>query len=195
MKNSKYSIGEVITECINNPVVQYICSKQKNMTYTQKDKKEKEFSRALGFCILFKSTEDIEQYMMISEKDEQIKFLKRKIAEVLGFSEDEIESRKEEIIQYAFENFKANGYVFHGANSASIEKKMAYGLDGSGSSAEHKKQLLHIASIYRKYGNDNPLGWGTLDIQYQNNGWFYDGHPKNITYYADSPEWFNQFCG
>lgn len=72
MKNSKYNIGEIITECINNPVVQFICSKQKNMTYEQKKKKETELSRALGFCILFKSAEDIEQYMMISKEDEQI---------------------------------------------------------------------------------------------------------------------------
>lgn len=72
MKNSNYNIGEIITECINNPVVQFICSKQKNMTYEQNDKKETELSRALGFCILFKSAEDIEKYMMISKEDEQI---------------------------------------------------------------------------------------------------------------------------
>lgn len=54
---------------------------------------------------------------------------------------------------------------------------------------------MKIASIYKKYGTDNPLGWGTIDIKNGNSGWFYDGSPENVTYYADSPEWFNQFCG
>lgn len=39
------------------------------------------------------------------------------------------------------------------------------------------------------------MGWGTLDIENGRNGWFYDNVPHNMLYYADSPEWFGQFCG
>ena len=46
-----------------------------------------------------------------------------------------------------------------------IENNMKYGLGFSQSSQENKMELMHIASIYNKYGNDKPLGWGTLDIK------------------------------
>ena len=54
---------------------------------------------------------------------------------------------------------------------------------------------MKIASIFKKYGKDRILGWGDIDIKNGDSGWFYDGSPESVTYYADSPEWFNQFCG
>ena len=65
---------------------------------------------------------------------------------------------------------------------------MKYGLIVSNPSTNMKAELMHIASIYSKYGNDNPLGWGILDIKNRRNGWFYDGTPQYMLYYADSPE-------
>lgn len=48
-------------------------------------------------------------------------FLKRQIAKRIGNLGYEI--TRKEIIEYAFKNFKKNGYVFHAANSLSAIKK------------------------------------------------------------------------
>lgn len=165
------------------------------MTYDEKVLQKKDFSRMVGYCVLFKESEGIEEYMTLDDEEHQIQFLKFKIADKIGFSHNVVESKIEDIINYAFENFIRNGYVFHAGNSKTIENSMKYGLGFSQSSLEHQMEILHIASIYRKYGNDNPLGWKPRDIKNGRNGWFYDSDPYNMLYYADSPEWFNQFCG
>lgn len=188
-------VSEAIGECINNPLIQSMCMRKKYMTYDEKRKCEENFSRVVGFCMLFKDIKDIEEYMLINKKDEQKDFIKKKIAEKLDIKIKEIPDRDKEIFEYAYKNFKENGYVFHAGNSFSIGKNMENGLNGNGSNIEQKKELLHIASIYGKYDRDKPLGWGIIDIENNNDGWFYDGSPENALYYADSPEWFNQFCG
>ena len=189
------NIGKLVSECINNPLIQHYFMRKKDMTYDEKDKQEKNFSRMIGYCILFKETTGIEEYMHITDEGEQIIFLKQKIADKIGIQHSEIDSRIEDIIRYAFDNFVKNGYVFHAGNSKAIEHNMKYGLSPSETVSDERIELMHIASIYSKYGNDNPLGWGTLDIKNNKNGWFYDGSPQNMLYYADSPEWFRQFCG
>lgn len=188
-------IGKIVSQCLNNPLIQHFFLKKKEMTYDEKNKQEKSFSRMIGYCILFKETEDIEEYMFLTDEKKQIQFLKLRIADKIGIPHNEIDSKIEDIISYAFENFIRNGYVFHAGNSKAIEDNMKNGLDFSQSSLANKAELMHIASIYSKYGNDNPLGWGTLDIKNGKNGWFYDSVPNNMLYYADSPEWFGQFCG
>ena len=188
-------IGQIISECLNNRLIQHYFMKKKNMTYDEKKLQEKNFSRMIGYCILFKESEGIEEYMSLTDEKQQIQFLKLRIADKIVISHNEIDNRIEDIIRYAFENFVKNGYVFHAGNSSSIENDMKYGLSVSQSSQENKLELMHIASIYRKYGNDNPLGWGILDIKNERNGWFYDSNPHNMLYYANSPEWFGQFCG
>lgn len=60
--------------------------------------------------------------MEITDEKQQIQFLKLKIADKMGISHNEINSRLEDIIKFAFENFIKNGYVFHAGNSRSIEK-------------------------------------------------------------------------
>ena len=141
-----------------------------------------------------KELDGIEYYMSLTDKKLQIQFLKVRIADKIGIPHNEIDSRIEEIISYAFENFVRNGYVFHAGNSKAIEENMKNGLSVSQTSQEDLVELMRIASIYSKYGSDNPFGWGTLDIKNGRNGWFYDNNPQNMLYYADSPEWFGQFC-
>ncbi len=188
-------MGHIVSECINNPLIQHYFMKKRDMTYNEKELQEKNFSRMIGYCTLFKSSEGIEDYMRITDKTQQINFLKNKIASKLGVPQEEIKDRMNEIITYAYDNFVRNGYVFHAGNSNSINNNMKYGLSVSESNQEQKMELMHIASIYNKYGNDNPLGWGILDIKNNKNGWFYDGTPQSMLYYADSPEWFGQLCG
>jgi len=43
--------------------------------------------------------------MLLSNKDSQINFLKEKIAKKLGISRKEIDQRKKEIVQYAYQKF------------------------------------------------------------------------------------------
>ncbi len=188
-------IGKIISECLNNALIQHYFMKKREMTYDEKELQEKNFSRMIGYCVLFKESEGIEEYMHLTDEKQQIQFLKLRIADKIGIPHHEIDSKIEAIISYAFENFVRNGYVFHAGNSKAIENNMKYGLGFSQSSKEDKMELMHIASIYNKYGNDKPLGWGTLDIKNGKNGWFYDSTPHNMLYYSSSPEWFGQFCG
>ena len=189
------NIGAIVSQCINNPLIQQYFIKKKEMTYDEKELQKENFSRMIGYCVLFKELDGIEYYMSLTDKKLQIQFLKVRIADKIGIPHNEIDSRIEEIISYAFENFVRNGYVFHAGNSKAIEENMKNGLSVSQTSQEDLVELMRIASIYSKYGSDNPFGWGTLDIKNGRNGWFYDNNPQNMLYYADSPEWFGQFCG
>ena len=188
-------IGKIVSQCLTNPMIQHYYIKRKEMTYDEKQLQERNFSKMIGYCVLFKESDGIEEYMRLTDKRKQIQFLKSRIADKLGIPQSDIASRIEEIIKYAFDNFIVNGYVFHGANSKAVEENMKYGLKVSEPTNEEKMELMHIDSIYKKYGNDNPLGWGTLDIKQGRNGWFYDSSPNSMLYYADSPEWFGEFCG
>lgn len=198
LKNSTNNIGEIIGEGLKNPVVRHICMHEKNKNSEEIKRIQSEFSRFVGYCILFKSSQDVEKYMVLTNKDEQIEFIKYKIAERLGISKGEIELKRREVIQYAYQNFKKNGYVFHAANSASVEKKMLNGLSDGITNIDQQKELLHIESIYRKYEPNNPyspLGHAATDIEDNKTGWFFDGLPIHSTVYANSPQWFSYLCG
>lgn len=192
------NMGEIIKAGLENPVVKHFCTQGKNQSYEEVKKIQNEFSRFVGYCILFKNSQDIEKYMMIRNQDEQIKFLKDMISKKLEIPEDEINYRKKEIVEYAFQNFKKNGYVFHAANSSSIKFKMVNGLNDNNASIEQKNELIYIESLYRKYAPDSPyspLGHGATDILDNKTGWFFDGLPIHSTGYANSPQWFNYLCG
>ncbi len=189
------AIGKIVSQCLNNPMIQHYFMKKRDMSFDEKEMQESNFARMIGYCILFRESDGIEEYMSLSDEKQQVEFLKSRIADKLNIPHYEIDSRIEEIIGYAFEHFVKNGYVFHAGNSKAVERNMKYGLSAFESTDEEKRELMHIASIYLKYGNDNPLGWGTRDIKNGKNGWFYDDTPHNMLYYANSPEWFGHFCG
>ena len=191
----KVDIGSLVSECLNNNLIQHYYMKKKNMSYKEEDTQSANFSRMLGYVILFKETDGIEEYMAISDKDEQVEFLKRRVASKLNIPQSETEARKEELISYVFKHFVEEGYVFHAGNSRSIEKNMTYGLKGNVSSLEEKQELLYIASIFEKYGSDQPMVWASGDIEHGATGWFFDSQPQNMLGYADSPEWFELLCG
>ena len=188
-------IGEIISSALQKPSVQLRCILEPNLSYDQKEKVEKEISRMLAYCILFKTSDGIEEYMQITNEQKQKEFIKEKIASLLGIPKENIPNSNAAIVHYIRNNLMVNGYVFHAANSVSVEKKMKEGLKGSPKGSSHKDELLHIASIYKKYGAHPPFMYAMNDSKYGKNGWFYDGTPENIAYYADSPEWFNQFTG
>lgn len=188
-------IGKIVSECINNPYIKHYLMKRKDMTYSEKGDIEKNFSRVVGYCILFKESDGIEDYMNLNKIEEQKKYLAFRIADKIGIPHEDIEEKKEEIIEYLFENYVRNGYVFHAGNSRAIEKNMEYGFGPNQSTEDEIKELLEINSIFKKYGNDNPLGWAIGDIHNGNNGWYYSSESKDMLYYSDSPEWFGQFCG
>ena len=191
----KEDIGKIINECLNNSEVNRYFMKKREMTFDEKKLQESNFSKMIGYCILFSDSDGIEEYMTLTTKEQKIRFLKLKTADKLGIPHDKIKEKAKDIIDYAFENFIKNGYVFHAGNSKAIDNNMKYGLKSEESSEEERMELMRIASIYAKYGSDNPLGWGTMDIKNGKTGWFYDGNPSNMLYYANSPEWFGQFCG
>lgn len=191
-------MGEIIKEGLANPVVRKMCTQSRGMSPEDIKKVEKEFCRFVGYCILFRSSQNVGEYMFLHNREEQMRFLKEKIAEKLGIPKNEIDLRKKEIIEYAYKNFKKNGYVFHAANSASIKMKMATGLRDNIATLQQQKELLYIEQIYRKYSPDtpySPLGHAAADILENKTGWFFDGFPIHSMGYANSPQWFSYFCG
>lgn len=192
------NIGKIVSEGLNNPVVRQLCMHPQNGNYIETKKRQLEFSRFIGFCILFKSIENIDDYMLLYNRDEQVNFLKKQIAKEIRIPEEEIIKRKKDIVQFAFDNFKKNGYVFHAANSLSVMKKMKDGLIDNDVDIEQQNELLRIETLYRKYNpnsNYSPIGHGATDITNNKIGWFFDGLPIHSTGYANSPQWFNYLCG
>lgn len=199
--NRNYSskeIAMIIDEGIKEKEIRKFFTQPGNLPYSEVKKVQTELCRFIGYCILFRSTKNIEKYMLLKDKKEQIDFIKSEIINRLGILPSEVHERKEEVREYALNNFKRYGFVFHAGNSKSINKKMRFGLNGKSNNEEHQKELLEIEAIYRKYDPNNlysPLGFAPTDIKDKKNGWFFDGWPLNATGYANSPQWFSYFCG
>lgn len=199
--NRNYSskeIATIIDDGIREREISKFFTQPGNLPYSEVKKVQAEFCRFIGYCILFRSTQNVEQYMQLKDKKEQISYIKSEIINRLSILPSEVNERKEEIREYALNNFKRYGFVFHAGNSKSIYKKMKLGLKGKRNNEEHQKELLKIEAIYRKYDPNNlysPLGFAADDIKNQKNGWFFDGWPLNATGYANSPQWFSYFCG
>lgn len=199
--NKKYSskeIAQIIDEGIKKSEIRKFVTQTGDLPYSEVKKIQAEFCRFIGYCILFRSTQNVEKYMLLKNKKEQIDYIKSEIINRLGILPSEVDERKEEIVEYALNNFKRNGFVFHACNSKSVDKKMRYGLNGNNNNMEHQIELLEIEAIYRKYDPNSlysPLGFASADIKDKKNGWFFDGWPLNATGYANSPQWFSYFCG
>lgn len=199
--NKKYSsqeISKIIDDGIKKIEIRKFFMQPGNLPYSEVKKLQAEFCRFIGFCILFRSTQNVEKYMLLKDEKEQIDYIKYEIINRLGILPSEINERKKELTEYALNNFKRYGFVFHACNSKSVDKKMRIGLKGNKKNEEHQKELLEIETIYRKYDPNNlysPLGFASADIRDKKNGWFFDGWPLNATGYANSPQWFNYFCG
>lgn len=197
-KHSSQEIAKIVDDGIKKNGIRKILTQPGNLPYNEVKKMQSEFCRFIGYCILFRSTFNAEKYMALKEKEEQINFIKSEIINRLGILPSEVNERKNEVREYALNNFKRYGFVFHACNSKSIDKKMRFGLNGNNDNEEHQKELLEIEAIYRKYDPNNlysPLGFASSDIKEKKNGWFFDGWPLNATGYANSPQWFSYFCG
>ena len=189
--NKKYSsqeIAKIIEAGIKKSEIRRFFMQPGNLLYSEVKKIQVEFCRFIGFCILFRSTKNIEKYMLLRDKKEQIDYIKSEIVSRLGILPSEVNEREEEVREYALNNFKRYGFVFHAGNSKSISKKMKFELNGNNNNVEHQKELLEIEAIYRKYDPNNlysPLGFASADIKEKKNGWFFDGWPLNATGYAN----------
>lgn len=196
--NENNDMGKIVSAGLENPIVKKICTHHQNKNYVEIKKIQLEFSKFIGYCILFRSTENVDKYMLLQNQNEQVDFIKKQIAKKIGILEEEIVENKEKIVQYAFNNFKKKGYVFHAANSLSVMNKMINGLRDNDIDFEQQQELLKIEALYRKYNpysEYSPLGHGATDIKDNKTGWFFDGLPIHSTGYANSPQWFNYLCG
>ena len=74
-------IGKIIQECLNKPLIKEMCiidsEKREHVEFARKEIDN--LSRVIGYCILFKSSEGIEDYMQIKDKIKQNKFLLIKV--------------------------------------------------------------------------------------------------------------------
>ena len=192
------NIGKVIEEGLKNPVVRCLCMQGNNSSVEELKQEQDDFSRFIGFCILFRGIDGIQDYMLLNDRDAQIAFLIHKISEKLGIPKEDIKLRRDDILYYAYKNFKEDGYVFHAANSESVQLNMTKGLNDNNVDRKQQEELLYIESIYRKYDPDNqysPLGHAAEDIKELKTGWFFDGLPIHSTIYANSPQWMSYLCG
>lgn len=143
--NNNYSskeIAQIIDEGIKKSEIRKFFTQQGDLPYSEVKKIQAEFCRFIGYCILFRSTQNVEKYMLLKTKKEQIDYIKSEILNRLGILPSEVDTRKEEVIEYALNNFKRYGFVFHACNSKSVEKKMRYGLNGNNDNLEHQKDFL-----------------------------------------------------
>lgn len=76
-------MGKIVKDGLKNPIVREKCMHPLNKNYPEIKKIQQEFSRFIGFCILFKSTENVDEYMLIEDEKNQVDFLKRQIAKKL----------------------------------------------------------------------------------------------------------------
>ena len=122
--NNKYSsqeIARIIDNGIKKSEIRKLFIQQGNLQYNKKKKMQAEFCRFIGFCILFRNTQNVEKYMLIKNKKEQIDYIKLEIMNRLGILPSEVDERKEEVRLYALNNFKRYGFVFHAGNSNIIK--------------------------------------------------------------------------
>ncbi len=110
--NQNNNMGIIVNNGLNNQTVRRLCTHSQNKNYSEIKKIQMEFSRFIGYCILFRNTENIDQYMLLQDKGAQIDFIKKQIAKKIEIPEQEIAKQKEEIIQFAFDNLKKMDMYF-----------------------------------------------------------------------------------
>lgn len=188
LDDTSNNIGKIVGDGLKSSIVKQLCTHDQNKSYSEIKKIQQEFSRFIGFCILFKSIKNVDDYMLLHNRKDQINFLKKQIAKQIGIPEQEITKRRSEIVQFAFKHFKKDGYVFHAANSLSAIKKMTNGLIDNDVDIEQQNELIKIELLYRKYNPNSdysPIGHGATDITNGKVGWFFDGLPIHSTGYAN----------
>lgn len=124
--NKKYSskeIAKIIDEGIKEKEIRKFFTQPGNLPYSEIKKIQAEFCRFIGYCILFRSTQNVEKYMLLKDRKKQIDYIKSEIIKRLGILPSEVDERKGEVREYALNNFKRYGFVFHAGNSKSIDKK------------------------------------------------------------------------
>ena len=150
-------IGTIVSECLNNPNIQrYLIESNKVNFLDQRNN----FSRMIGYCILFKESEGLEEYMSINKKDDQIEFIKKKVADKLEIPHSEINNRIKEIKRYTFENFIRKGYMFHAGNSKEINNLMKNGIKEETNTQEEKEEFTNL----KNYFSYNKIKFKTINI-------------------------------
>ena len=58
------NIGKIVSDGLKNPIVRQLCTHPQNKSYSEIKKIQMEFSRFIGFCILFKSIKNVDYYII-----------------------------------------------------------------------------------------------------------------------------------
>ena len=62
-----HDISAIISSALAKPIVQLKCTLAPNLSMNERNLVEHEISRMLGYCILFKTSDGIEEYMQLSD--------------------------------------------------------------------------------------------------------------------------------
>lgn len=173
------NISDAINECLTNKYINNRFIITDDMDMNQVEKIRADLLRMIGYCILFKDNKNIEEYMSIENRQEQIEFLKKQINIRNGLSLND-----KDLFDYIFNNFILNGFVFCKGN---INEQVI--------NEEELKDIFLLINIFKKYDPMiNPIGIHTSDLILNKSGRKFDGSPRNM-FEQFNPLWFSQFSG
>lgn len=166
-----------------------------DLPFDKQVKIETMLGQAINYCVLFHDDDDLDNFLSAPSDDRKFEILVKKAAEKLDISEQQIQSRLEEIYKYLYDKYYIDGYVFHTTNSVAAEQIRKDGL-GTANRLWNDDEIIRINELYEQHGVKAATGWGYADIKSgKQSSWFFDITPLHITSYTQSPEWFSQLCG
>lgn len=185
------NLGEIIEKTLSNDEVKIKCMIDYDESFDDKHKKTVCLAQIINYCILFKSNDGIIDYINSDNKKD---FLIRKIASLLNIDKENIKTKFDAIVKFAYTNFFKEGFVFHATNSLYGNQIIENGLSNK-NRQEEQKDIKYINEILKKYDKLTPFQFVIHDFSHDYTGIFCNSDPLLITNYCNGPEWFRMFCG
>lgn len=166
--------------------------KYKN-NYEYSNSCDKTISALFKYCTILRDDARVDEYLRLKTDSEREAFLERRIAEKLNIPENDIMARKKEILEFAYENYTLNGFLYHSTNSYSISQIEKTGFIGGNTEPWNKSDIDAMNAILDRYEPNQSI----LKIAaVQADGWYYNDNASQIIYYStNGPEWFGRMCG
>ncbi|MCI8778528.1 MAG: hypothetical protein HFI87_05205 [Bacilli bacterium] len=184
-------IGKLIEETLNIDEVKSKCTIDYDESYNERSQKSNCLAQIINYCILFRNNSDIVDYINTENKKD---FLIKKIASLLGISNENIKVKFSEILKFAYYNFFIEGFIFHATNSLYGNQLITNGFFVR-NNEEEKNDIEHVNQILQKSGKLSPFKFIFFDLSHDYTGLFCNSDPLLITNYCSGPEWFRLFCG
>lgn len=184
-------IGKLIEETLNIDEVKARCMIDYDESYNERSQKSLCLAQIINYCILFRNNNGIVDYINTENKKD---FLIKKIASLLDISSENIKTKFNEILRFAYYNFFLEGFIFHATNSLFGNQIIENGFSVRHND-EEKSDIERVNQILQKSGKLSPFQFIFFDLSHDYTGLFCNSNPLLITNYCCGPEWFRLFCG